>query len=163
MIVLLMGVSGVGKSTVGKRLALRLVWSFHDADDLHSPASVARMRSGQPLDDEARMPWLQRVRDLIGTLSRQGVDAVVACSALKASYRAFLLEGATDVRVVHLTAPAEVLRRRVSHREGHFMPPTLVDSQVATLEPPADALTIDASLPVEEVVEQIVEGLGLPP
>lgn len=163
MIVLLMGVSGVGKSTVGKRLASRLAWRFHDADDLHSPASVARMRGGQPLDDEARMPWLRRVHDLMQTLSRDGVNAVVACSALKASYRAMLLEGTTDVRVVHLTAPADVLRRRVGHREGHFMPATLVDSQVATLEPPTNALTIDASLSVEEVVQQIVDRLGLPP
>jgi gluconokinase len=161
MIVLLMGVSGVGKSTVGKRLASRLAWRFHDADDLHSPSSIAVMRSGRPLDDEARMPWLERVRDLMRTLSNEGVDAVVACSALRARYRAMLLEGMTDVRVVHLTAPAEVLQQRVSHREGHFMPATLVDSQVATLEPPAHALTINASRSVEEVVEQIVEGLGL--
>jgi gluconokinase len=163
MVVLLMGVSGVGKSTVGERLASRLGWRFHDADDLHSPASIARMRSGQPLDDTARMPWLRQVHGLIQTLSRDEVDAVVACSALKASYRAMLLDGTTNVRVVHLTAPAEVLRSRVRHREGHFMPATLVDSQVATLEPPANALTVDASLPIEDVVDQIVAGLGLPP
>jgi gluconokinase len=163
MIVLLMGVSGVGKSTVGKRLASRLAWEFRDADDLHAPESIARMRKGEPLDDEARMPWLQRVRHLIGELSSARVDAVVACSALKASYRTLLLEGTIDVRVVHLTAPADVLRSRVRHREGHFMPATLVDSQVATLEPPANALTVDASEPVEQVVNEIVEGLGLPP
>ena len=161
MIVLLMGVSGVGKSTVGKRLASRLRWRFDDADDLHTPMNVARMRSGKPLDDEARVPWLERVRDLIRTRSREGVNAVVACSALKASYRALLLEGTTDVRLVHLTAPAEVLRNRVQSREGHFMPAMLVESQVATLEPPENALTIDASQPIEEVVAQIVDGLGI--
>ena len=162
MIVLLMGVSGVGKSTVGKRLASRLGWRFDDADDLHSPGNIARMRNGQPLDDDARMPWLQRVGDLIRARLREGVNAVVACSALKASYRAILLEGTTDVRVVHLTAPAEVLRTRVQHREGHFMPATLVDSQVATLEPPSHALTVDASVPVDEVVQQIIDRLGFP-
>ena len=161
MIVLLMGVSGVGKSTVGERLASRLSWRFHDADDLHSPASIARMRSGRPLDDEARMPWLEAVRDLIRDLARERVHAVVACSALKASYRAMLLDGIADVRVVHLTAPAEVLHRRVGERAGHFMPTALVDSQVATLEPPAGAVDIDATKPVDEVVQEIVVALDL--
>jgi gluconokinase len=163
MVVLLMGVSGVGKSTVGKRLATHLGWRFHDADDLHSPDSIARMRSGQPLDDDARTPWLRRVRDLISRLSRERVNAVVACSALKASYRALLLDGLSDVHLVHLAAPADVLRSRVRGREGHFMPDTLVDSQVAALEPPANALTVDATPGVEEVVRQIVDDLGLGP
>jgi gluconokinase len=163
MIVLLMGVSGVGKSTVGKRLASRLSWTFHDADDLHTPANIARMRSGMPLDDAARMPWLEAVRELIRTASRDGGDAVIACSALRESYRAMLLNGVPDVRLVHLTASAEVLRARVRLREGHFMPATLVDSQVATLEAPAAALTVDATGPVDEVVQQIVDGLGLTP
>jgi gluconokinase len=163
MVVLLMGVSGVGKSTVGKRLASRLSWAFHDADDLHTPANIARMRSGMPLDDAARVPWLEAVRELIRSASRDGVDAVIACSALKESYRAMLLSGVRDVRLVHLTAPADVLRARVRVREGHFMPATLVDSQVATLETPSTALTIDATGPVDDVVQQIVDGLGLPP
>ena len=161
MVVLLMGVSGVGKSTVGRRLATHLSWQFHDADDLHSPENIARMRSGQPLDDQARTPWLLAVRDLIRALDRDGLDAVVACSALKASYRTLLLEGVEDVRRVHLTAPAEVLRARVGDRAGHFMPAALVDSQVATLEPPADALTVDATKPVAEVVRQIVRDLRI--
>jgi gluconokinase len=163
MIVLLMGVSGVGKSTVGRRLAARLSWTFHDADDLHTPANIARMRSGLPLDDEARMPWLEAVRELIRTASANGVDAVIACSALKERYREILLNRVEDVRLVHLTAPAEVLRARVRLREGHFMPDTLVDSQVATLEAPAAALTVDATGPVDEVVQRIVDGLGLAP
>lgn len=163
MIVLVMGVSGVGKSTVGARLASRLGWSFHDADALHSPANIARMRRGEPLDDHARMPWLLAVRDLIASLSRQGVDAVVACSALKVSYRAVLLDGVPDVRVVHLTAPTEVLHTRVARRNDHFMPATLVNSQVAALEPPDGALTIDATEAVEDIVDRIVAALGLGP
>lgn len=161
MIILLMGVSGVGKSTVGRSLADRLSWRFHDADDLHSPENVARMRSGRPLDDEARLPWLHAVRDLIRTLAQDGRDAVVACSALKASYRRLLLEDVRGVCIVHLTAPAEVLQERVAERAGHFMPATLVESQVAALEPPADALVVDATRPVNEVVEQIVDRLDL--
>jgi gluconokinase len=161
MIVLLMGVSGVGKSTVGRALAAHLSWSFHDADDLHSAENVARMASGRPLDDEARFPWLRAVRDLIRTLARDGRNAVVACSALKASYREVLLEDVEAVRVVHLTAPADVLRERVTDRAGHFMPSSLVESQVAALEPPADALTVDATRPVDDVVQQIVDGLDL--
>ncbi len=163
MIVLLMGVSGVGKTTVGKGLASHLSWPFHDADDLHSPGNVERMRSGRPLDDEARMPWLRAVRDLIRALAQRGENAVVACSALKASYRAMLLDGAPDVRIVHLTAPVEVLRKRVGDRAGHFMPAALIESQVSVLEPPADALTIDATQPVADVVQQIVDGLNLRP
>jgi gluconokinase len=161
MIILLMGVSGVGKSTVGAQLAARLGWEFHDADDLHSAANVARMRGGRPLDDEARIPWLLAVRDVMLDTSRRAGNAVVACSALKASYRAVLLDGVPHVRLVHLTAPAEVLRERVAHRERHFMPPALVDSQVATLEPPAGALVVDATRPLEEVVESIVGELRL--
>lgn len=161
MIILLMGVSGVGKSTVGRSLAARLSWRFHDADDLHSPENVARMRSGRPLDDEARLPWLHSVRDLIRTLAQDGRDAVVACSALKASYRTLLLEDVRGVCIVHLTAPAEVLQERVADRAGHFMPSTLVESQVAALEPPADALMVDATRPVNEVVQQIVDRLDL--
>lgn len=163
MIVLVMGVSGVGKTTVGARLAARLEWSFHDADDLHSDVNIARMRRGEPLDDQARMPWLLAVRNLMAVLSRQGLDAVVACSALKASYRAVLLDGVPDVRLVHLTAPTEVLQRRLERREDHFMPAKLVNSQVAALEPPAAALTVDATQPVEAIVDRIVADLALEP
>jgi gluconokinase len=121
------------------------------------------MRAGRALDDEARMPWLRAVRELIIGISGQGVSAVVACSALKESYRALLLDGIADVQVVHLTAPAAVLRSRVAHREGHFMPARLVDSQVAALESPDRAMTVDATLPVADVVQRIVVQLGLAP
>lgn len=156
MVILLMGVSGVGKSTVGARVAARLGWAFYDADDLHTPENVERMRSGRPLDDEARFPWLQAVRQVIEEVVARGENAVVACSALKADYRTLLLRGVSDVRVVHLTAPAEVLRERVSHREGHFMPAALVDSQLATLEPPEGVLVLNAIAPVNLLVDEIV-------
>jgi gluconokinase len=161
LIILLMGVSGAGKSTVGSRLAVRLGWAFHDADDLHTPANIERMRAGQALDDDARIPWLLSVREKMRDVSSRGDDAVVACSALKERYRALLLDGVSGVRLVHLTAPAEVLRNRVAHREGHFMPPSLVDSQVATLESPAGALTVDATGSVDQVVARIARELGI--
>jgi gluconokinase len=161
MVILLMGVAGAGKSTVGARLAHRLGWAFYDADDLHSRENIARMRSGQPLDDGARVPWLLAVRDLIMKASRERENAVVACSALKSSYRALILDGTRDVRLVHLSAPVEVLRERVAARRHHFMPSTLVDSQLATLEPPEEGVTIDATPPVQEIVGTIISVLGL--
>jgi carbohydrate kinase (thermoresistant glucokinase family) len=118
------------------------------------------MRRGEPLDDEARMPWLLAVRDRMMDLSRNGVNAVVACSALKERYRAVLLDQVPDVCVVHLIAAAEVLRNRLADRGDHFMPAALVASQVAALEPPANALTVDATQSVEQIVDRIVSELG---
>jgi gluconokinase len=155
VVILLMGVSGAGKSTVGARLAERLGWAFHDADDLHSEENIQRMRSGRPLDDDARAPWLEAVRAVIERVIAQGEDAVVACSALKEQYRDRLLSGLDAVRVVHLVAPADVLEQRLARRHGHFMPAGLLESQLATLEPPSGALVLNALAPVESLVDEI--------
>lgn len=154
------GVSGSGKSTVGRALAERLSWRFHDADDLHSPENVERMRRGLPLTDAMRAPWLARVRGVIEAAIHDGAGAVIACSALKARYRTFLSDGVPHVRFVFLTANRDLLLQRLSNRRDHFAGPKLLDSQIDALEPPDDALTLDASRPVAELVDAI--RLGLP-
>lgn len=163
MVIVIMGVSGAGKTTVGRRLADQLGWPFHDADDLHPPASVDRMRAGAPLTDEHRSPWLAALATLIGRHVRDGRPMVLACSALSRAHRAALLAQASepgDVRFVHLRADDSVLRERLASRRGHFFPADLLASQLATLEAPLpdDALPmleIDASLPVDELVTMI--------
>lgn len=154
-VVVITGVAGSGKSTVGRALARSLGWRFHDADDLHSAENVARMRGGVPLEDVHRQPWLIRVRSIIEAASRDSAGAVVACSALKARYRAFLSGELRGVRFVFLRADRALLLDRLTSRHGHFAGPALLDSQLEALEPPADALALDASRPVDELVEAI--------
>ncbi len=154
MIVVLMGVCGCGKTTVGRAVADVLGWRFFDADDFHPPASVAKMAAGTPLTDDDRWPWLDRLRDTLAATLARGEHAVLACSALKASYRARLAE-AGDVRFVHLKGDRATFAARLALREGHYMPASLLDSQLATLEEPADALVVDASLPVAAQVSII--------
>src|SRR5579884_1235439 len=131
MIVVVMGVSGAGKTTVGRALAAALGWPFVDADDLHPAANVEKMRRGQPLDDADRAPWLAAVASTIRSMR----DGVVACSALKRAYRD-LLRVRDDVRFVYLAVDEKVLAARLAARQGHYMPPSLLPSQLATLEPP---------------------------
>jgi len=163
-VILVMGVSGVGKTTVGRALADRLDGTFIEADDYHSKAAIARMRSGNPLDDEARWPWLRRVHAALVAALRtaRGQPVVVACSALKASYRAVLLDGFQDARVVLLDVDPATLDARLRHRPGHFMPPGLLDSQFADLETPADAIRVDATSGPEATVADIVSALQQP-
>jgi gluconokinase len=158
--VILTGVAGSGKSTVGRALADELAWRFCDADDLHDAESVARMRRGEPLDDEQRGPWLKRVRRVIEEMKRGGAPVVIACSALKAQYRRILAEGLPGIRFVFLTGDPALLRERLAGRRRHFAGPELLASQLADLEPPDDALWVDASLPVETIVDRIVTDLG---
>ena len=160
-VVIVSGVTGSGKTTVGKALAARTGWRFHDADDLHAPESIERMRHGLGLTDEMREPWLARVRDVIEKEARDDRGAVIACSALKERYRQTLAHDLDGVCFVLLNAPAEVIRRRLEMRQGHFAGPELLDSQLRTLEPPDDALTVDATLPVDALVETIVATLDL--
>ena len=163
MIVVVMGVSGSGKSTVGRALAEALGWAFVEGDDLHSAASIARMRRGEALGDAERGPWLERLRAVIGGLLARGEDAVVACSALRQAYRERLRVDPEAVRFVHLRGDPELIRRRLAARRGHFMSPALLDSQHQTLEAPGDAIAVDVGWPVAEAVDHVVRALGRAP
>jgi gluconokinase len=154
MIVVVMGVCGCGKSTVGAALAAAMGWPFFDADEFHPPANVAKMAAGIPLTDEDRAPWLDRLAAEMGGIERAGGSAVLACSALKAAYRERLAV-AGDVRFVHLKGDRATIAARVAARTDHYMPAALVDSQFAALEPPADAIDVDVVLPVPEQVAAI--------
>lgn len=157
--VVIMGVAGSGKTAVGTALAVALGWRFVDGDDHHSATSIAKMARGEPLDDADRWPWLDRLHALIkGALARGGSDRLVlACSALKASYRARLAgnEPRGRVRFVYLAGTPELFRARLAKRTGHFMKPGMLDSQLAALEVPTDAITVDAAQPVSVLVARI--------
>jgi gluconokinase len=130
-----MGVSGVGKTSVAHALVARTGWTFQEGDDLHPEANRAKMAAGHPLDDDDRWPWLYRIAHWIGTQEAAGKGAVITCSALKRAYRDTLDEGHPSVRFVHLVATDDVLTDRITHRQGHFMPASLLRSQLDTLEP----------------------------
>ena len=156
MVVVIMGVTGSGKTTVGRALAERLGWPFYDADDFHPAANVVKMRSGVPLTDADREPWLAALRALLLDLGSR--DAVLACSALRRDFRARLTDG-LDAKVIYLKADPALILERVRARRGHFMPPSLVTSQFEALEEPEDATTIDAHLAPQQLVERIAETL----
>jgi gluconokinase len=166
--VIVMGVSGAGKTAVGSRLAEKLGCGFYEGDDFHSAASIEKMRRGDPLTDEDRLPWLDRLRGLIVDELAAGECAVIACSALRDAYRKRLVpadpELAPRVRFVCLYVSPEIARERLMSRRGHFMPATLVSSQFETLEEPAagEALCVDGGRPVDEVVEQAYAALQSP-
>jgi len=138
IVVVVMGVSGSGKSTVGKALAEQLGCSYFDADDFHAPDAVAKMKSGQPLDDRDRMPWLGRIAQKIETLVADDESGVISCSALKRAYRDILFDGIPRARIalVYLRGSYDLIRGRLAARQGHFMPPSLLESQFAQLEEP---------------------------
>ncbi len=151
-----MGVSGCGKSTVGKLLADRLGWPFLDADEFHPPANVAKMAAGTPLTDEDRQPWLELLNGKLRALP----GAVLACSALKERYRRTLAANIADCRFVHLKGSAELIRARLAERKHRYMPASLLDSQFAALEPPAAAIDVDIALPAEACVARIAAALA---
>jgi gluconokinase len=155
MIVVLMGVAGSGKTTVGQALAARMGWQFLDADDVHPPENIARMRAGVPLTDEQREPWLSALRARLLNADAAGRDVVVACSALRRTFRERLSEGVRAIRFVHLHADRDVIAQRLSTRADHFAGPALLDSQFETLEEPEGAVEIDASEDVRSIVERI--------
>ena len=159
-----MGVSGSGKSTIAEHLAARLGWRYLDGDLFHPPANVAKMSAGHPLTDDDRWPWLRAIAAEIDRLSAAGTRTVVACSALKRAYRDILVHGRDDVRIVFLDGTKDLIARRLAARKGHFMPPGLLDSQFKTLEPPHPSerpvtVSIDAS--VDGIVDDIVRQLQL--
>ena len=156
-----MGVTGCGKTTVGALLAEDCGWAFHDADDFHPAENVAKMKSGAPLDDEDRWPWLERLNDLLVDSERQGTNLVLACSALKQAYRDRLARGCAAARFVFLDGEPELMRARLAVRRGHYMNPKLLDSQFAILERPEDALRLDAAGSPAELVRNIRERLAI--
>ena len=160
MVILLMGVTGSGKTTIGQALAESLHWQFVAADDFHPPANVAKMRAGIPLDDCDRAPWLAILRAQITCWLTSATEVVLACSALKQAYRDELVVS-PDVRVVYLRGRSELIARRLEHRHGHYMDPGLLSSQLATLEEPHDALSVDVDDRVPDIVGRIREGLEL--
>ena len=161
MIVVVMGVSGSGKSTTGTALARTLGWPFVEGDDLHPPENVAKMAAGTPLTDDDRWPWLDRIVDELRALSQTSPDIVIACSALKQSYRERLM-CAGDVRFVYLHGDRETIAARLAMRHHRYMPATLLDSQLATLEMPADAIVVDIRDDVDTQVRKIIAALKLP-
>lgn len=145
MIVVVMGVSGAGKTTVARLIAERLDCRFIEADDYHPQHNVDKMAAGIPLEDADRWPWLERLNGLLRECAAAGQDAVLACSALKEAYRARLRAGIDDFRLVYLKGSFELIRARVTERHHRYMPASLLESQFATLEPPRDAITVDAA------------------
>ncbi|HEY4217858.1 MAG TPA: gluconokinase [Gemmatimonadaceae bacterium] len=163
-VIVVMGVSGAGKTVVGQALAQAIGWEFHEGDDFHSPQNVAKMHRGEGLTDDDRRPWLAALCDLIADVVHEGRHAVLACSALKQWYRDVLMPSDVDhdsVRFVHLDVPESVLRERLASRKHHFATPALLPSQLATLETPHDALCVDGTLPVDEIVGLIRRELKL--
>jgi gluconokinase len=158
-----MGVAGSGKSLIGAALAYALSIAFVDGDDLHSPENVERMASGIPLTDENRAGWLRTIAGRIREAKAAGTGIVVACSALKRSYRDFLRAEVGNLRFIFLTGPRELIAKRLAHRPGHFMPPSLLDSQLATLEEPApdeDVLVCDITKSPDAIVSDLVDRLS---
>ena len=158
MIVLLMGVSGAGKTTLGEKLAQELGWRFIDADDYHPPENVAKMAAGTPLQDADRWPWLDRLNAEL----RASDNAVIACSALKESYRRRLAQGAKDLRIVYLKGDERLIGERMKTRPHRYMPASLLKSQFETLEPPRSALVVEVSGSVEQTLSKIRALLELP-
>jgi gluconokinase len=164
MIIVLMGVSGSGKTTVGQVLAHKLGWTFIDADDYHPAANIAKMHQGIPLNDDDRRPWLAALRQRLDEVCAAGGNAVVACSALKHAYQEYLGHHAPGcVHYVYLRGSEDLIRQRLAARTGHFMNPSLLHNQFETLEPPEDALVLDITPPPEVLADQIRRALRLGP
>ena len=159
MILILMGPTGCGKTTIGRLLARRLEWPFIDGDDFHPVANVAKMRSGIPLDDDDRRPWLLTLRQEIEDRRHAGQSAIVACSALKRSYRELLGIDQRTVQTIYLRGSFDLLQQRLADRRGHFMPPDLLRSQIDTLEVPRGGLVVAIDDQPEAIVTRIVAAL----
>jgi gluconokinase len=158
-----MGVSGVGKTTVGELIAKHLGWPFVDGDDLHPKANIDKMRAGIPLTDADRAPWLAAIGAWIDAQAKAGEPGVVACSALKRAYRDTLRAGRPQVRIVYLRGSPDEIADRLAHRSGHFWPPKLLASQFADLEPPEpdeDAIVVDTAETPEAVAKAVVDQLS---
>jgi gluconokinase len=160
MIVIIIGVSGSGKTTIGQQLAKELNWEFSDADSFHSKANIEKMSHGIPLNDADRAPWLQTIREAINQWLQENKNVVLACSALKASYRQTLLLDSERIRVVYLKGSYELFAKRLDGRKNHYMKQSMLQSQCDTLEEPKpeEAILVDASQTPEEIVQQVLQG-----
>src|ERR1700719_1573625 len=158
----LMGVAGSGKTAVGMQVARKLDWIFLDADNFHPPANIEKMKHGIPLNDQDRAPWLQRLHDELQHQMAEGHSVILACSALKESYRNVLRDEVSPPTFVYLDVDLETIRNRLQHRTAHFFPKELMESQFATLEKQKDALIVDARKPLAEVVDQVIHVLTKP-
>ena len=157
-----MGVSGSGKTTIGRALAVRLRWDFEEGDALHPPENIAKMRAGQPLTDADRAPWLSAIAGRIDEWRQRGESGVITCSALKRSYRQVIIGDRREVRLVYLSGSRELIAERMSQRHDHFMPASLLDSQFETLEPPGpeeSPITVSVDQPIETIVDRLVAEL----
>jgi len=166
VVLVLMGVSGCGKTTVAQILAERLHWAFEEGDALHPPANVAKMAAGHPLDDADRAPWLAKVADWVDARLDAGESGVITCSALKRAYRELIDRRGARVAFVYLHGSRELIASRLAGRHGHFMPSTLLDSQFATLEEPGPdepAIRVEVGEPPAAIADDIVAALGLHP
>ncbi|MEQ8970656.1 MAG: gluconokinase [Coleofasciculus sp. C1-SOL-03] len=163
MIIIVMGVSGSGKSRVGQALAQCLGWQFRDADDFHTQAAKEKMKQAIPLNDQDRQPWLEAMRSAIDRWIMAGKNTVLACSALKSSYRQVLQIQYSRVQFIYLKGSFELIYKRLQHRQNHFMKESLLQSQFETLEEPtsSEAIHIDASQSPEVIVQQVINQLNL--
>jgi gluconokinase len=155
-----MGVSGSGKTAVGTRLAEKLHYEFLDADNFHPPANIEKMKHSIPLTDEDRLPWLQNLHHELSSRLNREKSVILACSALKESYRTTLREGLPQVQFVYLKVDKATLQERLQKRPGHFFPKDLLDSQLATLEAPHDAIVVEENRPLDEVVDTIAKTIA---
>jgi gluconokinase len=161
MVIIIMGVEGTGKTTIGKMLAQKLGWKFYDADDYHPKRNIEKMRSGLPLNDEDRWPWLKEVRKLIDSSLNRNESSIIACSALKSSYRQYLKQQNEKIIFVYLKGNKNTISKRLASREGHFAGTELLESQLQTLEEPEGVITCDISREPEVISDYIIEKLEL--
>jgi carbohydrate kinase (thermoresistant glucokinase family) len=162
-VIVLMGISGSGKSTIGRQLGERLGWPFYDGDDFHPAENVAKMARGVPLDDHDRLPWLQAMHEKLSAVLASGGQAVLAASLLKQAYRDQVLNGLSDVALVYLKAKPALIDERLQQRQGHFFKSPLLASQLAILEEPPSALALSVDTPSADIVANVVETFGLTP
>jgi gluconokinase len=163
MIVILMGVSGVGKTTIGRILSGKLGWPLFDADEFHSAASIEKMRNGIPLDDADRWPWLDRMNAMLKDREGRGESVLLACSALKQAYRDRLSKGTAELRWIYLKGRFDLLHARLEARKGHYMKAGLLESQFAALEEPGDALNVDIDDTPDAIADSILRRLQASP
>lgn len=151
-----MGVSGSGKTTIGKALSQELGYPFYDGDDFHPPENIAKMSQGIPLNNSDRIPWLLAIKSVINEHQQLQTDAIITCSALKQSYRDLLAENSTDIIFIYLKGSYETILQRLQHRSNHFMKENMLLSQFQTLEEPKNALIIDVNLSIEGIIKEII-------